>query len=96
MSNYNHGSLMETNFACRLLDAHKESKLMVIMLIVKVNTQMAVLLKRHLKRRHLLLSQRKQITTKKSKGYKKKGNDTGHKLLPQDNSGEEADETSFS
>ena len=87
---------METNFPRRLLDAHKENKLMVIMLRVKVKIQMTVFLQINLKCRHLLLSQIKQITRKKNKGCKKKGNDTNDRLLPQDNSGEEADEKPFS
>ena len=38
----------------------------------------------------------KQITRKKKKGLKKKSNDTKDKLLPPDNSAEEADEKLFS
>ena len=37
----------------------------------------------------------KQITRKVKKGYKKKGNDTKNKLLPQDDGGREADEETF-
>ena len=50
---------MEINFPRQLLDADKENKLMVMMQIGKVVTQMKGLLKRNLKRRRLLLSQRK-------------------------------------
>ena len=50
---------MEINFPRQLLDADKENKLMVMMQIGKVVTQMTGLLKRNLKRRRLLLSQRK-------------------------------------
>ena len=50
---------MEINFPPRLLDAGKENKLMVMMQAAEVVTQMTVLLKRNLERRHLLLSQRK-------------------------------------
>ena len=85
---------MEINFYCRLLDADQESKLMVMIEIPKVVTQMTVLLKRNLECRHLLLENK--ITRKKKKEYKKKGNDTKDKLLPPDNSGEEADEELFS
>ena len=46
-------------FPRQLLDPDKENKLMVIMQILKVVTQMTVLLKRNLERRRLLLSQRK-------------------------------------
>ena len=56
----NHGDLMEINFPSRLVNAHKENILMVIMPTVKVITWMTALLKRNLKRRHLLLSLRKQ------------------------------------
>ena len=38
----------------------------------------------------------KQITRKNKKGFKKKGNETDDKLLPPDDSGEEADEELFS
>ena len=38
----------------------------------------------------------KQITRKKNKGHKNKSNDTKDKLLPQNNSGKEADEKPFS
>ena len=51
---------MEINFPSRLVNAHKENILMVIMPTVKVITQMTALLKRNLKRKHLLLSLRKQ------------------------------------
>ena len=37
----------------------------------------------------------KQITKKRKKGYEKKGNDTKDKLLPTEDSGEEADEELF-
>ena len=50
---------MEINFPRQLLDAHKESKLMVMMQMVKVVAEMTVLLKRNLERRRLLWSQRK-------------------------------------
>ena len=51
---------METNFPRQLLDAHKANIPMVIVLILKVVTRMTVFRKRNLKRRRLLLSQRKK------------------------------------
>ena len=65
---------MEIKFYRRLLDANKESKLMVMMQIPKVVTQMTVLLKRNLERRNLLLSQRKEnkLPGKRKRDIKRK------------------------
>ena len=52
--------LMEINFPRRLLDAGRENKLIVIMQIAKVVSQMKLLLKINLEPRNLLLSQGKQ------------------------------------
>ena len=51
---------MQIIFPRQLLDPDKENKLIVMMQIAKVVTQMTVLLKRNLEHRHLLLSQKKK------------------------------------
>ena len=64
--------------------------------ILKVVTQMTVLLKRNLERRRIIKSKKIKQITREKKGYKKKGNDTKDKLLPPDDSGKEADEELYS
>ena len=65
-----------------------------MMQIAKVVTQK----KRNLKCKQLFLSQKKakQITRKKKQRYQKKGNNAKDKLLPQDNSGKNANEEPIS
>ena len=81
---------MEVN-SCRLIDAEKKKKLMVMMEIAKLVVQMMILLKKPGVQTTVIRSRTtKQTTRKQRKGYEK-GKDTKDKLLSQGDSHEEAD-----